>query len=484
MKKLLLSLFLIVAALNLNATEVTFLTNSTASNWTGDTSGYSTTVDGFTISYVRSSATAAVAPYADHIRVYKGASLTVKSNNGDAITDVVISCVKNYCSDIVVEGETVSANTTSNTITWSGNVSEFVAESNAAQIRVSSITITYGQPAAVFTPKFSLAEGTYYEAQDVALSCATDGAIIYYTIDGADPTISSTVYANPIRVAATTTIKAMATKDGKSSDIALSTYTIAEPIAIDNVANFNTQPKGVVVKFTNPVTVIYQNEQYMFVQDETGALQIFGITGQIYKNGDVIPAGFMGTVDVYSGLIQLAPLAETFKTGVPGSAVEPIVVTSQGVTNALVNKLVKIVGGTLTLDEGKTKNYTMTDDKGTTAVYDRFAGVAIPKDGKKYDVTAIVNLFNTTIQLFPIQFTESGASGLEEIEGGNPVAKIVAGNSVINIDVAENAQVLVVNTVGQMVARKSIAAGSNTIEVPAGFYVVKVNDTIAKVVVK
>lgn len=41
----------------------------------------------------------------------------------------------------------------------------------------------------------------------------------------------------------------------------------------------------------------------LFVQDATGALQIYGTIGQTYKNGNVIPAGFMGTVDVYSGLI-------------------------------------------------------------------------------------------------------------------------------------------------------------------------------------
>lgn len=79
----------------------------------------------------------------------------------------------------------------------------------------------------VATPTFNPAEGTFTEAQSVTISCATDGATIYYTTDGSTPTTSSTQYTGVINVSTTTTIKALAVKDGMTdSEVAQATYTI------------------------------------------------------------------------------------------------------------------------------------------------------------------------------------------------------------------------------------------------------------------
>ena len=78
-------------------------------------------------------------------------------------------------------------------------------------------------------PTFSLAGGTYTSAQSVTISAA-DGATIYYTTDGNDPTTNSNVYSEAISVTATTTLKAIAVKEGyANSEIASATYTIVEP---------------------------------------------------------------------------------------------------------------------------------------------------------------------------------------------------------------------------------------------------------------
>lgn len=79
----------------------------------------------------------------------------------------------------------------------------------------------------VATPTFNPAEGTFTEAQSVTISCATDGATIYYTTDGSTPTTASTQYTEAINVSTTTTIKAIAVKDGMTdSEVAQATYTI------------------------------------------------------------------------------------------------------------------------------------------------------------------------------------------------------------------------------------------------------------------
>lgn len=77
-------------------------------------------------------------------------------------------------------------------------------------------------------PTFSPAAGSYLGAQNIELSCATQGAEIYYTLDGSEPTSASAHYTSSIPVLTTTTIKAIAIKGDDVSAIASATYTIVE----------------------------------------------------------------------------------------------------------------------------------------------------------------------------------------------------------------------------------------------------------------
>ena len=52
-----------------------------------------------------------------------------------------------------------------------------------------------------------------------------DGATIYYTTDGNVPTSASSVYSEPVTLTETTTLKAIAVKDGQSSEVTSRTYT-------------------------------------------------------------------------------------------------------------------------------------------------------------------------------------------------------------------------------------------------------------------
>lgn len=70
----------------------------------------------------------------------------------------------------------------------------------------------------------------FTESMEVSLSCATKDATIHYTTDGSGPTKESAVYSTPITITETTTVKAIAVKEGmNNSKVVEATYTKVEP---------------------------------------------------------------------------------------------------------------------------------------------------------------------------------------------------------------------------------------------------------------
>ena len=79
----------------------------------------------------------------------------------------------------------------------------------------------------VATPSFNPAAGEVSSGTVVTISTATNGATIYYTTDGTTPSTSST-QGTSVTITATTTIKAIAVKDGMAnSEIATATYSVS-----------------------------------------------------------------------------------------------------------------------------------------------------------------------------------------------------------------------------------------------------------------
>lgn len=112
------------------------------------------------------------------------------------------------------------------------------ADSNVTQTMLDNFftkvqtdkTITAAVVPTVATPVANPVSGTTFsDTQSVTLTCATEGATIYYTTDDSTPTISSIPYSTPISLSATTTIKAIAVKDGMTNSAVIeATYTKSE----------------------------------------------------------------------------------------------------------------------------------------------------------------------------------------------------------------------------------------------------------------
>ncbi len=85
----------------------------------------------------------------------------------------------------------------------------------------------------VSVPTFSVAPGGYDTPQIVEIYCTTIDAVIHYTLDGTDPDANSAIYANPIQVDSTKTIKARAYKEGwDPSPIVTGNYMIPVPAPV------------------------------------------------------------------------------------------------------------------------------------------------------------------------------------------------------------------------------------------------------------
>ncbi len=124
----------------------------------------------------------------------------------------------------------------------------------------------------VATPVISPEAGEYVNSVEVTISCLTDGAIIYYTTDGNDPTTGSTEYLAAFTITEDTTVKAFAVKDGDTdSAISQAIYTI-------------TAPDPLVADFSANTTSITVGEEVTFTD-----LTIGGVPGYLYSwdlNGD------------------------------------------------------------------------------------------------------------------------------------------------------------------------------------------------------
>lgn len=82
----------------------------------------------------------------------------------------------------------------------------------------------------------------FTESASVTIS-ATEGSTIYYTTDGSTPNASSSVYSAALSISATTTVKAIAVKDGLETGIASKTFTKVASYAV----TFGTPSNGTIV---------------------------------------------------------------------------------------------------------------------------------------------------------------------------------------------------------------------------------------------
>jgi N-acetylneuraminic acid mutarotase len=180
------------------------------------------------------------------------------------------------------------------------------------------------------TPTFSPAPGTYTSPQSVTVLDATSGATLYYTTDGTTPTTASTIFAAPINIASTETLKAIAAASGYSrSVVATAAYTI-------------NLPTPVAVPTFSPAAGTYTSSQSVSILDATAGSTIY------YTTDGSTPTT---ASTVYAGAINIST-TETLEAIATASGHATSAVATAGYIISLAAESFTIAGTALTIAPG------------------------------------------------------------------------------------------------------------------------------------
>lgn len=215
------------------------------------------------------------------------------------------------------------------------NITGIIQENNAGLNLAARNLADIVDPAEediVATPVFDPAPGSFVEDVTVAITTETPDAVIYYTVNGEEPTVNDELYTEPITFTETTTLSARAFLDGfVPSAIASGEYVVTEELVITTIAQLQEQVGAGEVTFSGEAVITYQQSfrNQKFIQDETGGILIDDNGGNItteYEVGDVL-TNITGTVSEFGNMIQFVPAVDPGAPVDTGVEVEPIVLS-------------------------------------------------------------------------------------------------------------------------------------------------------------
>ena len=179
---------------------------------------------------------------------------------------------------------------------------------------------------------------------------------------------------------------------------------------VSTVAEFNLLEQGKTFEFVGTGLIAsVQNGKYLYAQDETGGMLIYGTITPSYSKGDVIPAGFTATKGAYNGASQ-ASSPENMEDAVDVGTITAKEFAAADFTASTFAELANF--GIYGVVRGVTVNgNTITLADGTTVVntHNTFEGVPSDASGKIYEVYGIMGWSNG-VEFLPIEYNATGAT--------------------------------------------------------------------------
>lgn len=233
---------------------------------------------------------------------------------------------------------------------------------------------------------------------------AADGAQIYYTTNGDDPTAETgTLYTGAFTISNATVVKAIAVVDGKSSSVATFNAYLNTLSSLEELIDLGDLTHSLTVQA--PMTIVYHNGRYMYVAQDNIFLLLYGVSSDdTYTNGAQLDA-VTGSYTLYKDVIPEMTNVTLGNVTEGGTPVDPTAITIAEVNSygtALMNYFVKLEGVAIDLTNTK-----LTQDGNELVYYNQF-GLTLPEatDGKTYNVEGFMSYHNGNIQINIINVTE------------------------------------------------------------------------------
>lgn len=334
-------------------------------------------------------------------RIYKNQSIKFTSAAGN-IRKIEFNCD----SSNPVTGFNAVDGLNMETATWEGKAREVTFTAGSKQVRCYTITVTLDDEEPelivadpVIAPKTNT---RFVNSQEVTITCATEGAAVYYSINDAE----YQPYTAAFNINETATVKAYAKLEGVQSNVVTAKY--YKLTEVSTLAQVNALNDSTDFIFYGNVVVTYQNGSNLWVKDATGYGLIYGY--QVPKNipvGSTLKEEWDAMYTLYRGAIH----EYCFPNGVAVDEEEPVVeivpteYTSDQITTDVINERVILKGITLLDGEGKYM-YNAAD---SLVIFNSF-NITKPEDfTKAYDVEGMVSYYGGKVQIMPIAITEAAS---------------------------------------------------------------------------
>ena len=354
-----------------------------------------------------------------------------------------------------------------------GNVIGNYSKNNANTSGYSKLKLYKSNSAVVVkpaAPTFNPESGTAFDTETATVTITAPArCTLKYTVgSGEEQTSSSnTAEVTVSPTAYTITAKSVDAK-GVESNEATATYTFNVVAHVKNIAEFLALPDNTTAIFDNPVVVLYDysqpassstNCEYIWVKDESGQTNLylpyaFDVTNHVahYENGDVIPAGFKATKNLYDvGKFYQALVDATNKATLKDATLkhlaDPVTITfsefsalkADNETDLAEWNNTYVMIPRVNFSQKSVKQYIVSQD-GTPATssvfYNKYsdegakkkdgtsAVVEMRNDGAsvEYNVYGILQVYNNIWEIMPIRFvpySEQTVTLKELVELGN-----------------------------------------------------------------
>jgi hypothetical protein len=372
----------------------------------------STAVDGVTITVEATESGTAnrIWNASPRLRLYSK-SITIKSEK--SFNKIVFSpfATNNSLiakSNVPSSGALEGPETQKGDVTWTGAAVKELTITIAGNTQIGKMVITLGEGGTdIVKVPVPTITGTaeFTDKTKVTITCADEDAAIYYTIDGSDPKTSSTVetYSEPFELTETATVKAYVEDvEGNTSDVVEKTFTKKEaPAGVEaaNIAAFLALPdktQNITLTLTN-ARVLAFGKNNVIVNDGTGGMDIYKLSGVTVKQGDILNGTVTGPRSDYNNVPELStPTANT-------------ITVTEGTIAATKTSVAAIADAEIFTDLFKLENVEVVEDGGKYYIkdgdkqiqlYTNQLGIGTATTGT-FTIEGVVGIYKTDKQFWP-----------------------------------------------------------------------------------